>query len=201
MSSTPPSITQRMTALYSDHHGWLFAWLRKKLGCPHEAADLAQDTFMRILNSRDALLQMQEPRAYLTTTAKHLLLNQARRRAIEEAYLAGVMALGEQYAPSAEQVRAAVEALEQISLVLQGLAHKPGRPSSCATSMAWPMPRLPRNCRYQPRWCRSIWCRRCCIAMRRWQNPPRWQVSWRCTNCKQPPTPCKPALRPRRLTG
>lgn len=125
MSSTPPSITQRMTALYSDHHGWLFAWLRKKLGCPHEAADLAQDTFVRILNSRDALLQMQEPRAYLTTTAKHLLLNHARRRAIEDAYLAGIMALGEQYAPSAEQVRAAVEALEQISLVLEGLAAKP----------------------------------------------------------------------------
>lgn len=125
MPSSQPTVTQRLSALYSDHHGWLFAWLRKKLGCPHEAADLAQDTFTRILASRDALFNMQEPRAYPTTTAKHLLLNQARRRAIEEAYLAGLTALGEDHAPSAEQVAAAIEALEQISLVLQGLAHKP----------------------------------------------------------------------------
>lgn len=125
MPSSQPTVTQRLSALYSDHHGWLFAWLRKKLGCPHEAADLVQDTFTRILASRDALFNMQEPRAYLTTTAKHLLLNQARRKAIEEAYLAGLTALGEDHAPSAEQVTAAIEALEQISLVLQGLAHKP----------------------------------------------------------------------------
>lgn len=125
MSSPQPTITQRMSVLYSDHHGWLFAWLRKKLGCPHEAADLAQDTFTRILASRDALFNMQEPRAYLTTTAKHLLLNQARKRAIEAAYLTGLAALGEDHAPAAEQVMAAIEALEQISMVLQGLAQKP----------------------------------------------------------------------------
>ncbi|MFJ5446588.1 sigma-70 family RNA polymerase sigma factor [Methylobacillus methanolivorans] len=125
MPTSPLSTTQRLGELYVHHHGWLFAWLRKKLGCPHEAADLAQDTFTRILASRDALFNMQEPRAYLTTTAKHLLLNQARRRAVEEAYLAGVLALGEDHAPSAEQVTAAIEALEQISQVLQGLAHKP----------------------------------------------------------------------------
>ncbi|MCB5190936.1 sigma-70 family RNA polymerase sigma factor [Methylobacillus arboreus] len=125
MPPSQPTTTQRLSALYSDHHGWLFAWLRKKIGCPHDAADLVQDTFTRIMSSRDALLNMQEPRAYLTTTAKRLLINQARRRAIEEVYLAGLLALGEDYAPSAEQVAAAVEALEQISLVLEGLAQKP----------------------------------------------------------------------------
>ncbi|GAB7564014.1 sigma-70 family RNA polymerase sigma factor [Methylobacillus methanolivorans] len=125
MPTSPLSTTQRLSELYVHHHGWLFAWLRKKLGCPHEAADLAQDTFIRILASRDALFNMQEPRAYLTTTAKHLLLNQARRRAVEEAYLAEVLALGEDHAPSAEQVMAAIEALEQISQALLGLAQKP----------------------------------------------------------------------------
>ncbi len=34
---------------YFDHHHWLQGWLRKKLGCPHHAADLAHDTFMRLL--------------------------------------------------------------------------------------------------------------------------------------------------------
>jgi DNA-directed RNA polymerase specialized sigma24 family protein len=79
--------TQELRALYRDHHGWLFGWLRKKLGCAHNAADLAQDTFLRIIASRDALLGVREPRAYLTTTAKRLLVDRARRRAIEQAYL------------------------------------------------------------------------------------------------------------------
>ena len=33
--------------LYQDHHSWLTGWLRRKLGCPQNAADLAQDTFIR----------------------------------------------------------------------------------------------------------------------------------------------------------
>ncbi|WP_033388268.1 sigma factor, partial [Pseudomonas psychrophila] len=39
--------------LYLDHHSWLTGWLRSKLGCPQSAADLAQDTFMRLLISRE----------------------------------------------------------------------------------------------------------------------------------------------------
>lgn len=73
--------------LYTEHHGWLFGWLRKKLGCPHNAADLSHDTFMRILASRDALGAMREPRAFLTTTARHLIIDRARRRQLEDAYL------------------------------------------------------------------------------------------------------------------
>ncbi|WP_269147395.1 sigma factor, partial [Herbaspirillum lusitanum] len=38
-----------MHSFYSSHHGWLFGWLRKKLGCTHNAADVAQDTFVRII--------------------------------------------------------------------------------------------------------------------------------------------------------
>ncbi|OPL22089.1 hypothetical protein B5L72_34410 [Pseudomonas aeruginosa] len=39
-----------MHALYSEHHGWLQNWLRGKLGCAADAADLAQDTFSRMLD-------------------------------------------------------------------------------------------------------------------------------------------------------
>lgn len=35
--------------LYSGHHGWLRSWLQKRLQCSETAADLAQDTFVRIL--------------------------------------------------------------------------------------------------------------------------------------------------------
>jgi len=37
--------------LYQDHHGWLQGWLRKRLGDREHAADVAQDTFLRLLLS------------------------------------------------------------------------------------------------------------------------------------------------------
>ena len=93
-------------ALYGAHHGWLFAWLRRKLGSADNAADLAQDTFLRIIGSRDALLGMREPRAFLTTTAQRLIVDQARRHALEEAYLRELaLATGHlEGAPSPEQI-------------------------------------------------------------------------------------------------
>lgn len=115
-----------MHAFYSSHHGWLFGWLRKKLGCAHNAADVAQDTFVRIIASRDALLGVQEPRAYLTATAKRLLVDRARRQMIEQSYLtelALTMEQAEGY-PGPEEILLAVEALEQISAALQSVAAK-----------------------------------------------------------------------------
>lgn len=112
-----------MHAFYSSHHGWLFGWLRKKLGCSHNAADMAQDTFLRIIASRDALIGMREPRAYLTTTAKRLMLDRARRQVIEQAYLAELAIAAETIAgyPDPEEILLAVEALEQISYALQAV--------------------------------------------------------------------------------
>src|SRR5450830_465433 len=111
-------------SLYSNHHGWLFGWLRKKMGCAHNAADIAQDTFLRIIASRDALLGMQEPRAYLTTTAKRLLVDRARRQLIEQSYLAQLAtgAHGLASYPDPQEILLAVEALEQIGSALQTLS-------------------------------------------------------------------------------
>jgi len=113
--------------LYVDHHGWLQDWLRRKLGCAHHAADVAQDTFVRILASRDALLGMHEPRAYLTTTAKRLLIDRARRQRLEQAYLAGLaqsLASSHPDHPSPEDILVALQALEHIALALEGLTAK-----------------------------------------------------------------------------
>ncbi|MFA5629989.1 MAG: sigma-70 family RNA polymerase sigma factor [Porticoccaceae bacterium] len=120
MNSGETGLREQVQLLYSDHHGWLLGWLRKKLGCADNAADLAQDTFVRILGSRDTLLGMRNPRAFLTTTARNLIIDRARREVLEKAYLAELLALGEDRAghPSPEQLWQAVEALEQISRVL-----------------------------------------------------------------------------------
>nr|BFE92477.1 hypothetical protein GCM10020185_30130 [Pseudomonas brassicacearum subsp. brassicacearum] len=50
-------------ALYSRHHGWLNTWLRTRLGNAADAADLAQDTFMRLLQ-RSERLELRAPRAF-----------------------------------------------------------------------------------------------------------------------------------------
>lgn len=61
MSSGEPSYQSAITELYCEHHGWLFGWLRIKLGCAQNAADLAQDTFARILNARESVATLREP--------------------------------------------------------------------------------------------------------------------------------------------
>lgn len=112
--------------LYTDHHGWLFGWLRRRLGCPHNAADVAHDTFARILATRDNL-GVREPKAFLATVARRLLIDRARRWRIEQAYLDQLMLMSEDLEgfPSSEQVAMAVEALEQLARALAGLAAGP----------------------------------------------------------------------------
>ncbi|EPN41799.1 sigma factor, partial [Pseudomonas syringae] len=71
---------------YADHHRWLCGWLRKRLDCVDHASDMAQDTFMRVLTQRKAP-ELREPRAYLSTIARSLMIDMFRRRTVEQAYL------------------------------------------------------------------------------------------------------------------
>ncbi|GAA0817570.1 hypothetical protein GCM10009111_18980 [Colwellia asteriadis] len=43
-----------------------YTWLRKKTLCEHNSADIAQDTFVRELTSKNTLNNVREARAYLT---------------------------------------------------------------------------------------------------------------------------------------
>ncbi len=116
--------------LYADHHPWLQGWLRKKLGNAFDAADLAQDTFVRLLNAPGHTpekqangqdWQLHEPRAYLTVVAQRLMANLYRRRALEQAYLDALAHLAAQHAPSAEQQAIVLETLQAIDSLLDGL--------------------------------------------------------------------------------
>lgn len=121
--------TAFLSQLFVNHHGWLSSWLRKKTGCPHHAADLAQEAFTRVLLLADPT-ELQQPRAFLTTTATRLMIDEARRRKLEQAYLEALAALaadGQQYADSPEQVMLAVQALDAIAVMLEGLPPKPRR--------------------------------------------------------------------------
>lgn len=124
--ASAPTHTEQVEGLYSDHHGWLRGWLRKKLGCAEQAADVTQETFLRILTARDALSGLREPRAYITTTAKHLLIDRARRTRIEEVYLHELTLITAQLegAPAPESILMALEALDQFSRALEALPVK-----------------------------------------------------------------------------
>ncbi|ATE59661.1 sigma-70 family RNA polymerase sigma factor [Thauera sinica] len=123
--SAEAAVQQQVHAWYSDHHGWLKAWLCRTLGCPHRAADVAHNTFLRVIAGRHSLADVQQPRAWLTTTAKRLIVDEVRRERIEQAYLAELAALGEDdWSPSPEQILAAVQALMQLCSVLESVSAK-----------------------------------------------------------------------------
>ncbi|WP_144146037.1 sigma-70 family RNA polymerase sigma factor [Paraburkholderia sp. BCC1884] len=150
MSAVTLDAQQGVRALYRDHHGWLQAWLHKKLGNAFDAADLAHDTFLRILSARDNFgaqdsdlaqdrapdlvqdrapdlqggLDLREPRAYLTTVAKRVLLNHYRRLSLERAYLDALAVLPESLAPSPEDRLVILETLHEIDAMLDRLSPK-----------------------------------------------------------------------------
>lgn len=117
-SISSPSAVQ---TLYCDHHGWLRNWLHNRLGCPEQAADIAHDTFVRLLSKP---VKMHEPRAFLTTVARGLMINFLRRRELENAYLEALAAQPEMEDSGPEQHALVIEALLEIDVILRGLPTK-----------------------------------------------------------------------------
>jgi len=122
MPAPSPVHAEATQALYLQHHGWLVARLRRKLGCAWDAADLAQSTFVRVLTAHGQPPHaLAEPRAYLTTIAQRLLSNHLRRRQIERAYLDALAALPEPVAPPPDARLMVLETLCAIDRLLDGL--------------------------------------------------------------------------------
>lgn len=119
--TVPSALSSTVEGLYHAHHNWLTGWLRRRLGCPHSAADLAQDTYVRLLQAREAP-QLIEPRAFLATVAKRVLCNHLRRQELERAYLEALAQVPEHVAPSEEQKAIIFETLLELDRLLDGLA-------------------------------------------------------------------------------
>lgn len=110
-------------ALYSDHHGWLYGWLRRKLDDSFVAADLAQDTFVGVMTA-GTVADIREPRPFLATIARRLMAHRHRRQMLEAAYLEMLASFPEELAPSPEVHYLALEALREVDLALDGLPPK-----------------------------------------------------------------------------
>jgi RNA polymerase sigma-70 factor (ECF subfamily) len=123
MPANDLSLRSAVNDLYCEHHGWLNGWLRKRLGNAFDAADLTQDTFVRVIKARSAL-DIREPRPYLSRIANGLLIDLFRRRSLEQAYLEALASLPEALQPSLEEQAILLQALVEIDRLLQGLGPK-----------------------------------------------------------------------------
>ena len=125
MSTSDAILRDQLQILYLDNHRWLYRWLCKKVGCTYNAEDVTQNTFLRLfsLTNLDAI---REPRAFLTTTASRLLIDEARRKKVEQQYLATYMdCYGEDArVPAAEELVIISETLAAIVQMLEGLPEK-----------------------------------------------------------------------------
>lgn len=125
-------LQQRVETLYTDHHGWLQTWLRRRMGNACDAADLAHDTFVRLMVRPHSLGESrfdnrQQARAYLRTIANGLCIDLWRHREIERAWADTIAAQPEACVPSAEDQTAVLQALREIDAMLGQLPPKAAR--------------------------------------------------------------------------
>ncbi len=118
MSDSPPTLN--IERLYCEHNGWLQGWLRRRLGNSFDAADLAHDTFLRVI-AKDLASVIREPRAMLTTIAHGMVVSLYRRRQVEQAYLDALAQLPEALAPAEETRAVMLETLLEIDALLDTL--------------------------------------------------------------------------------
>ncbi|MBB3104772.1 sigma-70 family RNA polymerase sigma factor [Azomonas macrocytogenes] len=123
MLSSDITVQQAVSDLYQQHNDWLKSWLRKRLDCSDSAADLAQDTFMRLLVSRK-VSDLQEPRAYLSSIARGLLIDRYRRRALEQAYLESLETLPEPLDISPEARALIMETLTELDAMFDRFSER-----------------------------------------------------------------------------
>lgn len=121
MPPTPATSPTDLATLYQQQHRWLQHWLWRRLNCSQSAADLAQDTFVRLL-AKNQPIEVQAPRSFLAKVAQSVLSNHFRRQKLEKAYLQALALLPEEVAPSAETQWLLLETLMALDEVLGRLA-------------------------------------------------------------------------------
>lgn len=115
--------TAFLAHMFDCNYRWLNARLRRKLGCPWKAEDIAAEAFAQIV-AMPALDLVREPRALLTTIAQRLIYDMWRRRDLERAYLDALANQPEESHPSPEEHSVMLESLLAIDKALSGLSSK-----------------------------------------------------------------------------
>lgn len=114
-------------SFYCSHHHWLQRWLQRRLGNAADAADLAHDAFLRLMQTPRHFDSAPQARSYLRAMANGMCVDLWRRRGIEQAWLDTLAARPDAAAPSAEHQAIVLEALNEIDAMLRSLPPKVAR--------------------------------------------------------------------------
>lgn len=119
-----PELNTSIQSLYQSHSRWLLGFLYRRLGNRPDAADLVQDTFVRILHRPRQLDGQAGERSYLATIARGLCIDHWRRQKLEKAWLEHLALQPPALQPSPEQRALIVETLHEVDTMLLRLPGK-----------------------------------------------------------------------------
>jgi len=111
-----------LKALYLAHRAEIQEYLDRRLRCKETAADLTQDTFIR-LSEQMGRTRIENFRAYLFSSARNLFIDHTRRQGHRKAEsLSGEeMSSVEQVSPTLEQAAIANQQLAVLDRVIQNM--------------------------------------------------------------------------------
>lgn len=116
-----------LMASFHAHYDDLLRYLTRRTGNPQQAADIAQDTYLRLTSVSEPELTIADPRAYLFRVAGNLAIDELRRQGRTERRAApedAAVAL----ADSAPLPEAVILARERLRLLDEALAELPPNP-------------------------------------------------------------------------
>ena len=113
-----------LSIAFAAHGSELRRYLGRRLGDPHMASDLVQDTFVRVIERPET--QVQDIRAYLYTVARNLLLNHLKQEACRCTDVVAPEALSDipSDRPSPEEAVDSRLQLERIQTLVQELPRR-----------------------------------------------------------------------------
>lgn len=111
-----------LKALYLAHRGEIQDYLNRRLRCQETAADLTQDTFIRLSEQMDRT-PIANFRAYLFSAARNLFIDHTRRQEHRKGEPLDVQTIGrlEQSTPTLEQAVIANQQLKALNDVIQNM--------------------------------------------------------------------------------
>lgn len=109
----------KLETAWAAYEAELGAWLRAQCRAPEEAAEILQESFLRAVRQGPRFDEIAEPRAWLYTVARRLLIDRARGRRPTETLGESLLETVAAPAPEGDPVSALVECLP---VALAGLA-------------------------------------------------------------------------------
>jgi RNA polymerase sigma factor (sigma-70 family) len=114
---------QAVFSLFRPYYDELLGFLTAKLGCREQAADMVQDTYVRILSLKHPHAIVQ-PRAFLYKTAINLTVDEFRRQRLRNRWSAALESIEELQSDAPDQ-EAVVESKERLDLLRQAIHELP----------------------------------------------------------------------------